>query len=202
VLVIVATVVAAAVFAFLTVEVWHSEGSVSWEWPIIWRANLHPPPGADAWIALFDPVPFALIVLALAATAFRQQRVRLAIAGTAGCLLATILAEQVLKPIVERRKGGFHHGAHFRIVTHLGSLTFPSGHVAASTACAVFACFVFGRRRPAFLLVFIVPALVAWAEVAKDGHYPADTVAGFILGVFAVCATVRLSKSAAVRHRT
>jgi membrane-associated phospholipid phosphatase len=189
VLVLVAAVAAATVFVFLTAEVWHSQGSVSWEWPIIWRANLHPPPGAGAWIALFDPAPFALITIAIAAAALRQRRVQLAIAGTAGCLLATIAAEHVLKPIVERRRE-FHRHQFFHPNVHLGTLTFPSGHVAAAAACAAFAWFVIGRRHPAIFLVFVVPVVVAWAEIASDGHYPADTIAGFILGVFAVCATV------------
>ena len=201
VLAVAAAVVAAAVFALLTVELWHSSGSVSWEWPIIWRANRHPPPGAGLWIALFDPVGFALITIAIAAVAYRQRRVRLALAGAAGCLIATIVAEHVLKPIVERRRE-FHGHRFFHPNVHLGTLTFPSGHVAAAAACATFAWFVVGRRHPTTFSVFVVPALVAWAEIASDGHYPADTIAGFILGVFAVCATVlAVDTRAAVRPR-
>jgi membrane-associated phospholipid phosphatase len=186
---LVGAVVGAVVLVLLTAEVWHSQGSVSWEWPIIWRANRHPPPGADFWIALFDPAFFALILVALATAALRRRRVRLALAGTAGCLLATVVAEQVLKPIVERRRA-FHHHQFFHPNVHLGTLTYPSGHVAAAAACAAFAWFVIGRRHPATFLVFVVPMIVAWAEIASDGHYPADTVAGFIVGIFAVCATV------------
>jgi len=201
VLALVGAVVAAIVFVLLTDDVWHSQGSVSWEWPIIWRANLHPPPGADVWIALFDPVPFALITIAIAAVAYRQRRVRLALAGAAGCLIATIAAEHVLKPIIERRREV--HGHHFfHPNVHLGTLTYPSGHVAAAAACAAFAWFVFGRHRPAMLAVFVVPMVVAWAEIASDGHYPADTVAGFILGVFAVCATVLAVEKRAVGRPT
>ena len=136
---------------------------------------------------MFNPVPFAFITVAIAGIALVTRRPKLAFSGAVGCLLATVAAEHVFKPIVERRET-FHPWPWFPNV-HQGAVTFPSGHVAAAAACATFAWFVFGRGRLA-LICFVVPLFVAWAMLSLELHYPADEMAGFILGVLAVCATV------------
>jgi membrane-associated phospholipid phosphatase len=189
VLLLLAAVAAVTVFVFLTAEVWHSTGATGWEWTIISRATRHPPPGANAWRSWFDPKPFALSTLAIACVAFLERRPRLGLSGLAGCLIAVVAAEHVLKPIIERRQV-FRWYPWFHPRSHLGSLSFPSGHVAAAAACATFVWFVLERRTQFALVVFAIPALVAWSMIALELHYPADTIAGFILGILTVCATV------------
>lgn len=183
------TALAAATFALLTTEIWHSSGPTRWEGPIISATTRYGPPGADSWRTLFDPAPFAVITLLIAAFALLDRRPRLAIAGTVGSLGAAIAAEHVLKPIVERRRV-YHWYPWFHPRGGLGSLSFPSGHVAAAAACATFAWFVLARHTRAAAIVFAVPILVGWAMMSLELHYPADVIAGAILGVGAVCATV------------
>ena len=151
-------------------------------------ARRFPPPGANTLRRMFEPAPFALITIAIACVALLERRPKLAISGTAGCLLATVAAEHLFKPLVERRQT-FHWWPWFP-GRHVGYVTFPSGHVTAAGACAMFAWFVLGPRTRLAVLAFVVPVAVAWAMIALRLHYPADTFAGVLLGPLAVCATV------------
>ncbi|MDR1192134.1 MAG: phosphatase PAP2 family protein [Verrucomicrobiales bacterium] len=56
----------------------------------------------------------------------------------------------------------------------------PSAHVANSTALALAAALVFGWRRWRWLLLW--PLLMMVSRVYTGDHFPADTVAGFLLG--------------------
>jgi membrane-associated phospholipid phosphatase len=168
--------------------VWHRSGSQSWEWSIMNTARRHPLWGATEWRSMFEPVPFALIMIAIAGIALLDRRPKLAFAGTAGCVLTAVSAEHLFKPLVERRQP--YHWSPWFPDQHLGFVTFPSGHVAGAAACAMFAWFVLGRRTPFAALAFLVPLAVAWAMIALRNHYPADTIAGYLLGVLVVSGTV------------
>lgn len=179
--------IALIVFATLCAMVWHATGPMAWENGFISETRHHSPPGAYGWRRMFEPAPFALLTFAIAAAALFVRKPKLAISGAVGCLLATVAAEHVFKPLVDRSQP-FRPWT-WSPVVHPDFLMFPSGHVAAAAACATFAWFVLGRTRLA-LLVFVVPIFEAWAMLSLGHHFPADVVAGFILGVLAVCATV------------
>jgi undecaprenyl-diphosphatase len=61
---------------------------------------------------------------------------------------------------------------------HDGS--FPSGHAAASFACATVLAFHAPRASPAF---FLLAAAIAWSRVYDGVHYPLDVLGGAVLGV-------------------
>jgi len=78
-------------------------------------------------------------------------------------------------------------------VSHLenpGGSSFPSGHVANSTAVyvaillAAFLCTRFPSLRPALiLLATVLIAGIATARVYLGLHYPTDVAVGFLLGL-------------------
>lgn len=174
-------------FAFLTASIWHHTGAESWEFGIIRTARRHPLWGATEWRSLFEPVPFGLILIAIVGMAISDRRPKLAAAGFAGCLLAVSLAG-LLKPIVERRQQ--YHWSPWFPNQYQGFLTYPSGHVAGSAACATFAWFVLSRHTRLAALAFVVPVAVAWAMIALRSHYPADAIASFLLAPVIVAGTV------------
>ena len=184
----IAAAIGVTIYAVLCAIVWHRTGAESWEWRIMSAAERHPLWGAGKWQSLFDPTPFALIAITIAGVALWDRRPRLAFSGIAGCVIAAVAAEHLFKPFVERRQP--YHWSPWFPDHHRGFVTFPSAHVTAAAACAMFAWFVLSRYTRLALFVFVVPAAVAWAMVALELHYPADTVAGFILGVLTVCAAV------------
>jgi membrane-associated phospholipid phosphatase len=164
--------------AVLSALVWHSRGPVAWERPIISLLRHAQLPMARPLVLLWQPLPFALATLGLAWAALETRRVRLAVSGTLGCVGATTVTEHVLKPLVDR-----HH-------LNFGSAVFPSGHVTAAAAWAMFALLVINppaRLRAAFV---VVPVLVSWVTIAAGDHYPADTVAGLLVGGIVVYAVV------------
>ena len=140
----VAALTGAVAFAVLTIFMWHSTRPMRWERPIIRAADWMPLPFRDFWIAVFQPVPFALTTVALGAVAAARGRHRLALTGVAGCLGAVVAAQVVFKPLVDRIRthveGDDHH------LVHVGSQMFPSTHVTAAAAWAMFAILIFGQR--------------------------------------------------------
>ena len=190
-------VIGAAVFLLLTAMVWHTQSPLGWERPIITMVERVPIPLRDFWIAMFEPVPFALTTGALGFFAAARGRTWLAVAGGGGCLVAVFTAEIVLKPLVDRVRlevVGFHH--HF---AHIGGPMFPSAHVTAATAWATFAWLILGRKSRWRRLLFALPVVVGWAVIDKHMHYPADVVAGAILGSTVVYCSVALGRIAARR---
>jgi membrane-associated phospholipid phosphatase len=120
-----------------------------------------------------------MATLGRAWVALETRRVRLALTGALGCVFATTVTEHVLKPLVDR-----HH-------LHAGSAVFPSGHVTAAAAWTMFAWLVVdppARLRSVFILV---PVMVSWATIAAGDHYPADTIAGLLVGGIVVYGVVR-----------
>jgi membrane-associated phospholipid phosphatase len=129
-------------------------------------------------LLLFEPIPFTFAILWLAWRAAKSHRLQLALAGTAGCALAMFVTEGILKPLVDR-----HH-------QHWGSAVFPSGHVTAAAAWAMFAWLVFDPPAQLRIAFAAVPVMVSWAVVASGAHYPADALAGLLVGALVVYCAV------------
>jgi membrane-associated phospholipid phosphatase len=125
---------------------------------------------ARALVLLWQPAPFAIGTVALALIALLSGRPRLALAGPISCVVALGLTEVVLKPLVAR-----HHLQRI-------SPVFPSGHVTAAAAWAMFAWLVFERFAVLRSVLVFVPVLVGWAVVSFGYHYPADAVVGLLVG--------------------
>jgi membrane-associated phospholipid phosphatase len=188
--------VGAMVFALLALEVWHSHTPTQWERPIITAVERFPLPGRDFWSALFEPIPFALLTLALACVAAARGRTSLAIAGLTGCLTAVVTAELVFKPLIERYRlhfVGLHHH-----LEHFGGPMFPSAHVTAAAAWATFAWLIVDQRSRLRPFLLALPLILGWAVVSKQMHWPADVAGGLILGPTAVYCTVYLLRAVAL----
>jgi len=184
---------AGAVCGVLAGLVWHSRGPADWEQPLISLLQREPLPMARSIVLLWQPLPFTAATMMLAYKALTSDRVGLAFSGTVGCVVAMIVTERVLKPLVGR-----HH-------LHSGAAVFPSGHVTAAAAWAMFAWLVLdGRSRFRSALV-LVPLMVGWAVISAGMHYPADVIAGLFIGGIVVygvvTATDRMTTTIRRRHR-
>jgi membrane-associated phospholipid phosphatase len=184
-----AALAAVVIFVAFSARVWHARGPMDWERPYIRAAYRHTPPGARRWQALFEPEPFAFITVGLAVVALLLRRPKLALAGAVGSFVAVVTAENILKPIIDARQRSEWY-PWTGPVLHLGSLTFPSGHVTGATACATFGWFLFHRRTPLAALGFALPVVVGWSMIALGLHYPIDVLGGMILGVLGVSASI------------
>ncbi|MGH3397274.1 MAG: phosphatase PAP2 family protein [Streptosporangiaceae bacterium] len=123
------------------------------------------------------------VLLVLACLAFRRPRSALLVAVAVP--LASVLTEDVLKPLSGRTLGG--------------GLSFPSGHETAVSSVAVAAIVVLiGPARPSLpaalrwtlaAVAAIATAVVAPALVAVHFHYFTDTIGGAAVGTGTVLAT-------------
>jgi membrane-associated phospholipid phosphatase len=132
------------------------------------------------------PSAVGLVSIAVAIVVWaRSRRWRVALFCLVAPSLVAVVAEQVLKPMVDRRgvKGA--------------GLYFPSGHVVGITSVAVVVWLVLVSRWPsrsariagAAVLVATV-ATVSLSRVALRTHYPTDVLGG---ALYAVAATLALA---------
>jgi membrane-associated phospholipid phosphatase len=129
-------------------------------------------------VLLWQPLPFAVATAWLAWKALKSDRVQLAVSGTIGCVAALIVTERVLKPLVDR-----HH-------LHSASTVFPSGHVSASAAWAMFAWLVIDSRLRHRAALVLIPLMASWTVISTGVHYPTDAIAGLFVGGIVVYGTV------------
>jgi len=189
--------VGAVVVVLLGLMVRHTTGPTAWEEPIVSTARRFPIPFRDYLIALFEPVPFAFASIALAFGAAARGRARLAIPGLGGCLAAVIATELVLKPLFDRTRlvpVGWRH----RLIIAGGPM-FPSAHVTAAAAFATFAWMIVDKRSRLEPFIVALPLIVGWAVMSRDMHFPADILAGLIVGPTFVYCTVMATRATSRR---
>jgi membrane-associated phospholipid phosphatase len=122
------------------------------------------------WIADLGDLPVLLVgSVAAALVALRRDR-RRAIACLLGPLLAVVVADWVLKPLIARR--------------YFGVLTYPSGSMTAIASLAtVWVLAVPGRLRWVVAIVGgTVVVAVFVAVIALRWHYPTDALGGAAFG--------------------
>jgi len=141
------------------------------------------------YVSLLGDWPLhALIGLALLGVAWRrgsEQWTRIFLAMLLAMILAGV-ADTVIKRTVPRARPSVHAetrwgGPHFSSKYH----SFPSGHVAASTA--FFGVLLIARRRVG-LLCLPIPILIGFSRMYLGAHYVSDVVCAAVLGIF--CALV------------
>jgi membrane-associated phospholipid phosphatase len=100
------------------------------------------------------------------------------------------VAGQVIKRTIPRARPSVHTatrwgGPHFSSKYH----SFPSGHVAASTA--FFGVLLFTRRRIG-LACFAIPILIGFSRMYIGAHYVSDVVCAATLGILCALIVARL----------
>jgi membrane-associated phospholipid phosphatase len=144
--------------------------------------------------------PWFLIAGALALFGGSPGR-RAAVTGVAALGLNSLLVNQSIKLISERRRPDRkeHSVPESRWVRMPGSNSFPSGHSASAAAFAVSV----GDMLPPFRVPLRAAAvIVAFSRVYTGVHYPADIVAGAAVGALVgkVTSIVALRLRASSQH--
>jgi undecaprenyl-diphosphatase len=141
-----------------------------------------------ALLHLTDPITMAAAIAALAVAAALRRRWRLCAVTVAAPLIALLLTEGVLKPLVDR--------------THEGMLAYPSGHESAPACLATIVTLLLLRSGwPAIVKAAVLAVLVAYlvlCSVALVGaflHYVTDTVGAVCLSVACVLASALVADS-------
>jgi undecaprenyl-diphosphatase len=128
-----------------------------------------------AWLA---------IAVVVAAVSRRWQVVLWVAVADAAAQLSTSL----IKAAVPRARPGVH-----TLVSSPHSHSFPSGHAAASFACAVVLASYAPRLR---VPVYLLAALIAFSRNYVGVHFPLDAIAGAFLGLLLGRATLALKRLA------
>jgi membrane-associated phospholipid phosphatase len=137
------------------------------------------------------------MTIALGGAAAARGRYRLALAGVAGCLGAVLAAQLVFKPLVDRVRTRRVVGMNEHV--HLAGRMFPSAHVTAAAAVAMFAWLILDRRARLTPVLLAFPLIVGGAVVKQQLHYPADVAGGLLLGPTFVYCTVAAAHAVARR---
>ena len=116
---------------------------------------------------------------------------RAAMDGLLSIAVTSAVVNAALKPLGRRRRPDVV-AREVPIARHVRmpvSHSFPSGHAASAFA---FASGVAATKRPAAVPLRGLAALVSYSRVHTGVHYPADVLAGALLGVALARLTVRL----------
>jgi undecaprenyl-diphosphatase len=131
---------------------------------------------------LTDPAPMIVLLAAVAGIAAVRRNWRLVAVTVISPLLALLVTEQILKPLVHR--------------THLGGLAYPSGHESAPACLAAIAAMLVLRTgwrlaaKLASLAALVLDLLLCGiALVGAFYHYATDTVGAVCLSVACVLST-------------
>ena len=151
-------------------------------------------PTIDRIAHLADPVPYALIGLALVIVALARGRGRVGVAILAVLICSAVTSES-LKPLLSHPRPQEWLGD-----GQISAASWPSGHATAAMAlalCAVLA--VPARWRPAAATGGGLFALaVAYAILVLGWHFPSDVIGGFLVAglwtAVAVAAVARLDE--------
>jgi membrane-associated phospholipid phosphatase len=143
---------------------------------------------ASVLVDLFDPVPYALLFLAVVGGALWKRHTRDAV--LAGCLMLVAPATtQVLKHLLAAPRPQ-------ALVAYLPDDAWPSGHTTAATALGLALVLLAprSRRRAVATGVAIAVAVVGLALVALGHHYPSDVLGGYCVAAIWASLAVTLSR--------
>ena len=123
-------------------------------------------------ISLFDPVPFAALLVGIVATGVLVGRIRAGLLG-AGAMLGAEVSAQLLKPLLAMQ----------RDVPFLEPAAWPSGHTTAVMGFALALAIVAPpRARPyAVAAGALLTVLTVNALLMVGSHYPSDVLGGLLL---------------------
>jgi membrane-associated phospholipid phosphatase len=146
-----------------------------------------------------EPVQSVLLTAVVAAACLIARRVQGAVFTVVSALLASGIAELVLKPLVDRR------------LSPWPGPVYPSGHTCrAFTLAAIVVVLLLSQRRrtvrPAVTIalaaiLFLGGCAVGVAVICLNFHYFTDTIGGAALGVGVVIATALALDSTPVHRR-
>lgn len=129
------------------------------------------------------------VILVLVALAFlipwrgrRIERRRGAVAATASAALALVVAIPLAHAVDRMRPFVSHRGHVHLLVAHASDAGFPSDHVTGTFGLAAGMCLYDPLLG---VLLFVLAVVVIFARVYVGVHYPADVLAGALLGIAA-----------------
>lgn len=106
-------------------------------------------------------------------------------------LLSDQLSSSVLKPLIERVRP-CHTMENIRLLVNCGAgMSFPSSHAVNNFAGAFILTYFYKNLRYVF---YVIALLVAYSRVYVGVHYPADIVAGALIGTFVAFAVLLMYK--------
>ncbi len=183
-----AFVVAAALFATIAVDVAHGDRLIALDHDVAAWLHRHATPSMTAWMMAITDLNSTFAVSCYAAAIALHQAWRRhwrRVATVVLCVGGVLAVNVLMKLAFHRARPAFDDP-----LLTLSTYSFPSGHVAGSTALyGLFVAWVFGRtQRLPWRLLAVIGALAAIALVALSRmylgvHYLSDVAAAFAEGV-------------------
>jgi len=131
------------------------------------------------------------IIIPAALAAFRRLPVRALVTLALALLLASVIVEGVLKPLIGRPRPFVSDPDIPVIGSRPGDASWPSGHAANAFAGAYVLSAVAPQAR---VLWWVLALAIAYSRVYVGVHYPYDVIAGAAIG--AACGAIVMAWSA------
>ena len=137
--------------------------------------------------ALGDPIVTVLIGVGIVVYAYLQSNLRLALAGAS--IWLTLIVGSGLKLLIGRERPLSEYAANLQIPT----FSFPSGHASGSMIAYGLLAYLAWHALPqpwnyiAVVALISLIILIGISRIYLGAHFPSDIVAGWILGLIALC---------------
>lgn len=163
-----------------------------------WQRFGEPIPTIAEWVRLTTSTEANLIVAALPAWFLVHRYGRLAAAAVAIGVVTMLLAQPLIKELVDRPRPTADQ---VDVRAEYTSMSFPSGHSMSTMAVWGVAVLVAAAmQRPRLAVVLAIPiALTSVASSIQGVHWPSDSLAGLLLGAISAIASAALLLSAFAR---
>ena len=139
---------------------------------------------------LGDPLSVALVTVGVITSGIYVSNVRLALSGVV--IPVTVLIGALLKMIFERARPLTEYAMNMKLQT----FSFPSGHSSGSMIAYGLLAYIAYVKLPApwnYILATVlafVPIFVGISRVYLGAHFPSDVIAGWLLGLAALCVVI------------
>lgn len=143
---------------------------------------------------LGDPVAVSLVTVAVIGTGLYMSNIRLAMSGA--MIPFTLLIGSLLKLLFERARPVTEYAMNMKLQT----FSFPSGHSSGSMITYGLLAYVAYTKLPEPWnyvvggILLLIPIFVGLSRIYLGAHFPSDVLAGWLLGIIALCVIVFLIK--------
>ncbi len=122
---------------------------------------------------------------------FNKKYRRFGIMALCVLLLSTLIAENLMKPLIARPRPFITDPTLSLLITAPHGFSFPSGHAMSAFAAATI--FYYAHHRLG-VCAYILAALIAFSRLYLNLHYPSDIICGAIFGALLALLVLAIGK--------
>ncbi len=139
---------------------------------------------------LGDPIAITVVTIAVIGSGLYASNFRIAVSGA--IIPLTLIVGALLKLLFERARPVTEYAMNMKLQT----FSFPSGHSSGSMIAYGLLAYIAYVKLPepwnyiVCVVLALIPIFVGLSRVYLGAHFPSDVLAGWVLGLIALCLVI------------